>query len=99
MIDSVRLWIRSDGGYQHRLWYSHWEGPVGGGPEVRLIGLTHNDFGSWSLAGTQLTLESGWLQNHVIRGERSANDAGPLRLHHGITHGDEPVPLRYIRDE
>jgi hypothetical protein len=97
-IDSARVWLRSNGSYQHRIWYSHWEGPVGGGPEMRLISLSHSDFGSWTAAGTQLTLESGYLQNHVIRGERAANNIGPLRLDHGISHGDEPVPLRYVRE-
>lgn len=97
-IDSARVWLRSNGSYQHRIWYSHWEGPARGGPVVRLVGLVHNDFGTWTEAGVQLTLASGWLQNHVMLGERAANNVGPLRLNHGISHGDAPVPLRYVRE-
>lgn len=98
IIDSARVWLRSNGSYQHRIWYSHWEGPARGGPVVRLVGLVHNDFGTWTEAGVQLTLASGWLQNHVMLGERAANNVGPLRLNHGISHGDAPVPLRYVRE-
>lgn len=98
MIDSAFVSLQSNGSYRHNIFYSHWEGPVGGAPEVRLIGFRHSDFGSWSVAGTGVTLESGWLQNHVIFGERAASDIGPLHLNHGISHGDEPAPLRYVRN-
>jgi hypothetical protein len=96
-IDSARVSLFTNGTYRHRIHYSHWEGPAHGGPEVRLISLVHDDHGSWTTTGTQVTLESGWLQNHVIHGERAADNIGPLRLNHGISHGDEPVPLRYVR--
>lgn len=97
IIDSAFVSIYPTGRYRHRIHFSHWEGPVGGAPEVRLIELTNNDFGTWVIAGDQVTLQSGWVQNHVILGERLTSETGPLRLHHGITHGDEPVPLRYVR--
>jgi hypothetical protein len=42
-------------------------------------------------------LESGWLQNKRIQGDASLGAAMPLRLNHGITHGDPPAALRYVR--
>lgn len=96
-IDSSTVWLDANGRYRQRVHYSEWEGPAFGEPTQRLYAAAESDFGSWTLGGAAILLESGWLQNKRITGDVSGQAAGSIRLDHGITHGDEPAPLMYQR--
>jgi hypothetical protein len=97
IIDSAFVVLFANNSYRQLVFFSEWEGEANGAPRVPVYAEVATDFGSWSRAGDALTLESGWLQNKRIEGDASLGTALPLRLHHGITHGDPPVPLRYAR--
>ncbi len=97
VIDSAVVFLLPNDRYLQRIFYAQWEGPANGAPQTRMADFEESDFGSWTLNGVSISLLSGWLQNKTILGEAAADRAGPLRLNHGITHGDEPAPFRYVR--
>jgi hypothetical protein len=97
IIDSAFVVLFANASYRQLVFYSEWEGEANGPPKVPVYHDVATDFGSWSRSGTALTLQSAWLQNKIIEGDAALDAALPLRLHHGITHGDPPVPLRYAR--
>jgi len=97
VIDSAIVWLHPTGQYLQRIFYSEWEGAVDGPAERKLRELVEADYGAWNRNGVQLSLWSNWLQNKTMLGETSATAGGPLRLQHGITHGDEPAAFRYVR--
>lgn len=97
VIDSAVVILYANERYLQRVFFSQWFGPANGPRQWKQISLMETDFGTWTKTGTLMHLASGWLQNKVITGEAAANLIGPLRLDHGITHGDEPAPFRYVR--
>lgn len=98
LIDSALVTLQANNRYTQEVYYSEWEGPVNGPPQVRVYRENAVDFGIWNrTAFGGLLLESGWLQNKRITGEAREQDALPLRLLHGITHGDPPVEFVYRR--
>lgn len=97
VIDSASVFLYANDRYLHRIFYSEWEGPANGERQTKLQSFMATDFGSWTKSGLTMTLSSAWLQNHVMTGEAAANIVGPLRLNHGISHGDEPAAFRYVR--
>ncbi|MBA3853222.1 MAG: hypothetical protein C0503_02345 [Gemmatimonas sp.] len=97
VIDSAVVWLYPTGQYLQRIFHSEWEGAVDGPAERKLRELVEADYGFWNRNGLQLSLLSNWLENKTMLGEASANAGGPLRLQHGITHGDEPAAFRYVR--
>ncbi|MCU0649760.1 MAG: hypothetical protein MUF00_17350 [Gemmatimonadaceae bacterium] len=98
LIDSALVTLQANNRYTQEVYYSEWEGPVNGPPQVRVYRENAVDFGTWNrTAFGGLLLESGWLQNKRITGQAREQDALPLRLLHGITHGDPPVEFLYQR--
>lgn len=95
VIDSVKLELRHTGQYQHAIYHTEWEGENFGPPTTVRSRWATFDFGSWTRNGGSLSFESGWLQN--LRFGGTATAGGTLELQHGISHGDEPVPMRYAR--
>jgi hypothetical protein len=93
--DSARLVILPNGRYRHSIWVSHWVGLPGGPPLERTLRLSHSDHGEWTRSGSGLEFESHYLQNHRMTG--SFGEDGLLRMQHGFSHGDPPVPLVYGR--
>lgn len=96
-IDSAFVLLYANRSYRQLVFYSEWEGEVNGPPLRRVYGEVSTDFGSWSGDAAALMLESGYLQNKRIQGDAALGAAMPLRLNHGITHGDPPATLRYVR--
>ena len=96
-IDSAVVELLSSRRYTQRIYYSVWEGPVHGAPQLKVGSFVHDDTGTWSQEQLSVAMISAQLQNHIILGERSAEPTGLLRLHHGISHGDPPVVLDYGR--
>lgn len=92
IVDSARISIQPTGDYVHQVYASEWSGSVGGGPTQLRARYRHDDHGQWQRTGSSLSLESGYLQNHRMTGSFTN---GVLRLHHGLTHGDEAVDFRY----
>lgn len=97
VIDSATVVLYANGSYRQRIYHTQWEGPANGAMETKDGSWEYTDYGSWTREGIALRLESGLLQNHFILGEASAEPVGPLRLEHGIGHGDTPAPFRYQR--
>lgn len=97
VIDSAFVWLQANGSYRQQVFHTEWEGPAHGAPQVRVHSAVEADFGSWSTGGPEVVLESGWLQNKVIRGNSSGLLTGSIRLDHGISHGDPPAPFMYGR--
>jgi hypothetical protein len=98
LIDSAMVTLQANNRYTQEVFYSEWEGSVNGAPRVRVYADIAVDFGSWNRTALDgVLLESGWLQNKRITGESREQDALPLRLFHGITHGDPPVEFGYRR--
>jgi len=95
IVDSARITLHPTGRYVHAIRYSEWIGPKSGAPTVRRFRWQWNDFGTWTQTGTQVTFESGFYQNQGMTG--GVVGAGPLRIRHGLNHGDPPVELRYVR--
>ncbi|MFN0100061.1 MAG: hypothetical protein ACKVS7_15425 [Gemmatimonadaceae bacterium] len=95
IVDSAWITLHPTGRYEHAIRYSEWIGPRSGAPTHRRFRWQWNDFGTWTRTGTQVALESGFFQNHRVAGDFVGG--GPLRLRHGLTHGDPPVGLRYVR--
>ena len=93
IVDSAKLTLDSIGGYQHRLWVTQWLGEPGGPPLYPTLRFFHGDFGEWSRAGTELSFESHWLQNHRMTGTFGTD--GVLRMRHGFSHGDPRVEFLY----
>lgn len=95
IVDSASITLRANGTYRHRIDFTEWEGEPGGPPErVRFVWFA-NDYGSWVRQGTQLDFDSGWLQGLRMAGEFPVG--GELRMWHGLSHGDEWVPVGYVR--
>lgn len=97
VIDSAVVFLYANNRYLQRIFYTQWEGPANGPRQTPMADFQESDFGTWTLNGVSMSLLSGWLQNKTILGEAAADRVGPLRLNHGITHGDEPAPFRYTR--
>jgi hypothetical protein len=97
IIDSAFVVMFANNTYRQLVFFSEWEGEANGPPKFPVYDEVATDFGSWSRNGAALMFESAWLQNKTMQGEASLGAALPLRLDHGITHGDPPVPLRYAR--
>jgi len=95
IVDSAFIELRHDGTYAHAIFHSEWEGPDGGAPTARRFRWTTFDFGGWAREGTQLRFESDWLQNHRFDGHVATGRV--MELRHGISHGDEAVPVRYVQ--
>jgi hypothetical protein len=93
--DSAFIRLGPTGRYDHVVFYSEWEGEVGGPPVAKRIAWRHADHGTWSRTGDALRFDSGWLQNHFMTGTFGAG--GTLRVQHGLAHGDEPADFRYVR--
>jgi hypothetical protein len=95
VVDSAVIVLHPNGSYQHRIHFTEWEALRGGPPtRVRFLWVAM-DFGSWTRVGTQLDFASGWLEGMRMAGQFGAD--GKLRMQHGISHGDEWVPVRYAR--
>lgn len=97
VIDSAFVWLQANGSYRQQVFHTEWEGPAHGAPQFRVYSAVEADFGSWARGGSQVVLESGWLQNKVIRGDATGLSTGSVRLDHGISHGDTPAPFVYRR--
>ncbi len=97
IVDSTRLVLRGNRQYEHVIHYSEWVGPNRGAPERRRYSATRGDFGEWTRTGTLLQFESGWLQNHRFAG--TVYNSTAMELLHGLSHGDDVVPVRYARVE
>lgn len=95
IVDSAWITLHPTGRYEHAIRYSEWVGPPSGAPTHLRFRWQWNDFGSWTHNGTQVAFESGFYQNHRMAGEFAS--IGPLRIQHGLSHGDPPVALRYVR--
>lgn len=95
VVDSASLRLLANGTYQQAIHYREWEGPVGGGPTTVRHRFSVYDHGAFVRQDAALRFESGWLQNHRFAG--AVTDAGGMELLHGLSHGDEPVPVRYGR--
>jgi hypothetical protein len=96
VLDSATLWLDPVGGYVHRVWYTEWEGEVGGPPHSIRLRYSHADFGTWTTDGDALRTTSAWFQNHRMTGSIAA-PGQTLLLPHGLTPGDELVTVRYGR--
>ena len=96
IVDSAWVTLHPTGRYVHAIRYSEWRGPKGGAPTHLRFRWQWNDFGTWTRNGTQVAFESGYFQNHRMAGE--FDGSGPLRVRHGLSHGDPPVGLRYVRE-
>lgn len=92
LLDSAKAQLGSDGTWRQETWYSEWRSPAPGRDFVRLYGYALADRGTWTRSGTAITMESGWFQNRVIRGELGA---GSLELQHGLGHSDPLLRVRY----
>lgn len=98
LIDSAMITLQANNRYTQEVYYSEWEGPVNGPPLARVYRENAVDFGTWNRNGLgNLLLESSWLQNKRITGEAREQEVTPLRLFHGITHGDPPAEFVYQR--
>lgn len=95
VVDSARLRLDAASGYQHVIYYSEWEGEVGGPPQVRRFQFKHGDFGEWQRNANGLGFVSHWLQNHAMQGTLGAD--GVLRVWHGLGHGEQASEFRYAR--
>lgn len=95
IVDTASITLHPTGRYVHAIRYSEWIGPKNGAPTHRRFRWQWNDFGTWTHNGTQVAFESGYFQNHRMAGDFAGS--GPLRVRHGLSHGDPPVGLRYIR--
>ncbi|MCC7004232.1 MAG: hypothetical protein IT357_18910 [Gemmatimonadaceae bacterium] len=95
IVDTARITLLPTGRYEHAIRYSEWIGPKSGGPTQRRFRWQWNDFGTWTRNGIQVAFESGYYQNHRMTAEFAGT--GPLRVRHGLSHGDPPVGLRYVR--
>ena len=95
IVDSAWITLHPTGRYVHAIRYSEWMGPKGGAPTHRRFVWQWNDFGTWTREGLQVSFESAYYENHRMAGEFAP--IGPLRLQHGLSHGDPPVALRYVR--
>jgi hypothetical protein len=96
IVDSVRLVLQGNHRYAQVLHYTEWEGPNRGAPTRVRFRWRLADFGQWTRTGSAVRFESGWLQHHRFAG--LVEPAGALALEHGLSHGDEPAPVRYTRD-
>lgn len=96
IVDSAVIELQSDGRYEHHIWYSEWHGAAGGPPVELRFRYHHGDFGEWLLDETTLRTTSGWFQNHRMAAEL-AGAGRELRFQHGLTPGDEVVPISYQR--
>lgn len=96
VLDSARLQLLPSGRYLHRVWYTEWEGDVGGPPRSVRVRFYHSDFGAWSHTEGAVRLESGWIQNYRLSGTLDS-PADAVRLAHGLTPGDEVVAISYTR--
>ncbi len=97
VVDSAIVLLYANDSYRHRIYYSEWEGPANGERQTLVDASMMDDYGSWSRDGVVMTLNSAWLQNHLIFGEVSAATIAPMVLNHGLSHGDPPAPFRYVR--
>jgi hypothetical protein len=97
IVDSATFTVQSDGRYTHRIEYTEWEGDADGRPHRVRTRYVHSDFGQWTQSGTVISTVSGWLQNHIMTGDLGAADSGALLMQHGLTHGDPPASVRYVR--
>jgi hypothetical protein len=95
VVDSARIRVDAGGRYVHRVWATEWHGDPWGPPRVRIFQWYHGDFGAWQRDGVNLSFESEWLMNHRMTGTFAAD--GVLRMEHGFSPGDAPVPFRYGR--
>jgi len=95
VVDSAVIVLHPNGTYQQRIHFREWAGLPGGPPATVRFVWVARDFGSWTRVGTTLDFESGWLEGLRMAGEFGAD--GKLRMQHGISHGDEWVPVRYAR--
>lgn len=96
VVDSAQLTLRSNGSYTHLIHYSEWEGPNHGAPTTLRFRFSAYDHGTWTRGpGDQVRFESGFLQNHRFGGSAAAPSR--LDLAHGLSHGDPPEPVRYVR--
>lgn len=93
--DSARIVLHPNGTYTHRIDFSEWEGPNHGEATTFRYRWFASDFGSWTRSGLTLNFASGWIEGLRMQGEFAAS--GPLRMLHGISHEDEWVPWRYVR--
>lgn len=94
--DSARIVLHPNGRYTHRIHFTEWEGAPGGPPATIRYVWQASDFGSFTRRGALLDLASGWLNGMRLAGEFA--ESGPLRMQHGISHGDEWVAWRYVRE-
>lgn len=95
IVDTAHITLHPTGRYVHAIRYSEWIGPKSGGPTHRRYRWQWNDHGTWTRNGTEVAFESGYFQNHRMAGDFAGT--GPLRIRHGLSHGDPPVGLRYVR--
>lgn len=96
-LDSARIEVDVQGRYVHRLWYSEWRSPnpsLGLG-YTRVMGFSHYDHGTLRVTAPVVELESGWIQNHRIRGTQ--NGVGRMRLEHGLVPGDALLNVGYAQ--
>jgi hypothetical protein len=94
IVDSARFTLYVNGTYAHRIWATEWGGEAGGPPQVMRARWNLGDHGEWHRSGALMQLDSWYLQNHSMSGEFGAD---VLRMQHGLTHGDTPLPFRYVR--
>ena len=100
VVDSTHLVLSGNRHYRQTVYYTEWEGPNHGHAERPRLRARLGDHGVWALLGAQLHFESNYLQNHRFGGTTLAvagTERSVLALQHGLSHGDEPVPVRYER--